>query len=109
LSSDPEKSISGEVGEGTGIRDDINDDLSKSDEILEEAVIKKPLTLIGKHSQIRCHRCGTSKNLEDMGKFIQINNFIAWFHNKECHDLWIDGKDGEFKTGAEIDQYGKVI
>lgn len=115
MSSDPNKSVTGDLGEGTGIRDNLDPELKKTDELLEESLVQKDdkekqsLVLIGGKSQIRCHRCGTAKNQEDKGKFIQINAFIAWFHNLECHDLWNVGREGNYKTGAVIDEYGKEI
>jgi hypothetical protein len=103
LSSDPNKGeeTTGTLGEGTGVRettnlDEINHEFKKSDEELENAVKPK--------SKIRCHRCSTAKNEEDVGVFIQINNFIAWFHNKECRDLWHESSSKNYRTGADIDQ-----
>jgi len=114
LSSDPNKSMTGELGEGTGIRDNENAEFKKTEELLEESLIdndkpQKTLILIGSRNKIRCHRCATAKNDEDKGKFIQINAFIAWFHNIECHDLWIEEHGTNFKTGSVIDEYGKQI
>lgn len=127
MSNDPNKNVSGDLGEGTGIRDGLDPELEKSDELLEESIIKKqdkptnPLILIGERSKksvgtewvestvVRCHRCGTSKNDEDKGMFIQINSFIAWFHNVECHANWIGEHGTNFKTGALINEYGKEI
>lgn len=44
---------------------------------------------------IRCHRCGTSKGLEDKGIYVawifgteKKYRSIAWFHNTECKDTW---------------------
>lgn len=116
MSSDPNKGeeTTGTLGEGTGVRettnlDKINHEFKKTDEELENAVnpcknAKKFLTLIGGKSKIRCHRCSTAKNEEDVGVFIQINNFIAWFHNKECRDLWHESSGKNYRTGADIDQ-----
>lgn len=114
MSSDPNKSeeITGTLGEGTGVRETTNlsHEFKKSDEALEESLnkpcknAKKFLKLIGENSRIRCHRCSTAKNDEDVGVFIQINDFIAWFHNKECHTLWHENSSGNYKTGAKIDQ-----
>lgn len=106
--------MTGELGEGTGIRDELNEELTKSDELLEEAIpesgIKKePLILIGGRSQVRCHSCSTAKNQEDKGMFIQINKFIAWFHSVDCHAQWIKANGTNFKTGAVIDEYGQEI
>ena len=118
MSSDPNRSVTGDQGEGTGIRDNLDPNLEKVDDDLEESIQKnekngdktKPLILIGEFSQIRCHRCGTAKNKEDKGTFMQINEYIAWFHNEECHGLWIDQYGTtRYKTGAMIDQYGKEI
>jgi len=89
--------------------------LTESDDMIEDMVKstdkkKKPLIIIGGNSQIRCHRCGTSKNYEDKGVFQQINNFVAWFHNKECGAFWNrDHPAGTFKTGAILDEHGKEV
>lgn len=116
MSSDPERHVAGEMGEGSGLRDNLDPDLTKSDEVLEDAVKKendtpaKPLILIGEFTQIRCHRCGTAKNQEDRGTFMQINEYIAWFHNEECRGFWIQQYGTtSYKSGAIINQYGKEI
>ncbi len=116
MSSDPNRTVSGDLGEGTGLRDNVDPNLEKVDEDLEKSIEKnngvktKPLILIGEFSQIRCHRCGTAKNQEDKGTFMQINEYIAWYHNEECHGLWIEQYGTtSYKSGAMIDQYGKEI
>ena len=116
MSSDPNRTVAGDLGEGAGI--DRDDPLEKAteqafDDTLEEKKDDKPvkpLIIIGGHSQIRCHRCGTAKNQEDRGIFMQINDFIAWYHNEECHKFWIEQYGTtNYKTGALLDQYGKEI
>jgi hypothetical protein len=124
LSSDPNRSVSGELGEGAGIDRDnpLEKDAEQAfddtvgDKVNGDSALKlkdkraKPLKLIGEFSQIRCHRCGTAKNQEDKGVFMQINEYIAWYHNEECHSLWIDQYGTtNYKSGAMIDTYGKEI
>jgi hypothetical protein len=98
----------GTLGEGTGIREttNMNSNLKNSDKILEEMVGETKqivkLVLIGKHSRIRCHNCDITP-LENKGLFIQINGFIAWFHNEECLKKW-NVLNTKYKTGAVIDQ-----
>jgi hypothetical protein len=49
-----------------------------------------------KHLTIKCHRCGTSKGLEDRGIFAEWkfkvhtleSTIIVWFHNEECMTFW---------------------
>ena len=122
----------GTLGEGTGIRDDpepekdaevkksvqMIDDLayddlpkSKHEHHKDKDVKTKrdPLILIGKNGTtgilvVRCHNCGTSRGEEDRGTFIQVNKYIAWFHNKDCFVRWAKLCSRNYETGAEIDQ-----
>jgi len=131
-SDDSDEEISGVLGEGTGIRDDDGDSdddpVKKSVEMIDDMVYddipkkhvhtpiesknkdRVPLILIGKNGKtgvviIRCHNCGTSKGMEDRGIFIQINKYVAWFHNKSCHDIWLALPHGSgYETGADINQ-----
>jgi hypothetical protein len=53
-------------------------------------------TTHNKHIVIKCHRCGTSKGIEDKGIFAEwrfkvhtLENMITvWFHSEECFELW---------------------
>ena len=136
MSNPRDEEITGSLGEGTGIRDDDSDDdpVKKSVEMIDDMAYddipkkhvhtpiesknkdRDPLILIGKNGTtgvvvIRCHNCGTSKGMEDKGLFIQINKYIAWFHNSKCHNIWLELPHGNgYETGAKIDQNtGKEI
>ncbi len=56
MSSDPNRTVSGDLGEGAGLRDEIDPNLEAVDENLEEAIVKnnvkaKPLIIIGQKSK----------------------------------------------------------
>ena len=90
-------------------------DLKTSSEMIEDLVDEKdkkkiPIKLIKVfNGTIRCHRCGTSRGAEDKGKFVQINNFVAWFHNEECFRMWETIYGGRYKTGALLDAFGREM
>lgn len=64
----------------------------------------------------RCHRCGTSKGLEDKGVYISwffnhgenYNKIIVWFHNKECKVEWEKIHQVIYETMEYSDEIGIV-
>lgn len=51
----------------------------------------------GYNPPIRCHRCGTRKNPEDVGVWLIFEREFretksthkVWFHNQEDKDIWV--------------------